>query len=42
MTRGLERVVARVLTSFACIGAIVIGMVLGWAIGGIAIALVLR
>lgn len=38
MTRALDRV----LSSFACIGVIVIGMVLGWAIGGIAIALVLR
>lgn len=38
MTRALERL----LSSFACIGAVVIGMVLGWAIGGIAIALVLR
>jgi hypothetical protein len=38
MTRALERL----LSSFACIGAVVIGMVLGWAIGGVAIALVLR
>ena len=38
----MTRLVSRVLDSFACIGAIVIGMVLGWAVGGVAIALVLR
>ncbi len=38
MTRGMERV----LDSLACIGVIVVGIVLGWAIGGVAIGLVLR
>jgi hypothetical protein len=33
MTRGLD--------SLACIGVLVLGIVLGWAIGGIAIVLVL-
>lgn len=31
----------RVLESLTCIGVIVLGVVLGWAIGGVLIALVL-
>jgi hypothetical protein len=32
----------RVLNSLACIGVLTIGVVLGWAVAGVAIALVLR
>ena len=34
MTRGLD--------SLSCIGVLVVGIVVGWAIGGVLIALVLR
>jgi hypothetical protein len=32
----------RLLDSLSCIGVLVVGIVLGWAVGGVAIALVLR
>lgn len=32
----------RLFNSFLCLGVLVVGIVLGWAIGGIAIMLVLR
>lgn len=42
MTRAAPRALAGLLDSFACIGVLVTGVVLGWGVVGVVIALVLR